>query len=513
MPEKTVTRIDFPSKPVIQKAATPNKRVAAYARVSTAKDAQENSLKSQQEYYERYIKRHPGWDFAGVYADDGVSGLSIRNRESFGRMIQDALDGKIDMVITKSLSRFARNTVDSLMTIRKLKAVGVAVLFEKEGINTLDANGEFLITLMSSFAEEESRSISENVKWAVHRRFARGQYSFPFRVFLGYRRGENGKIIIDENEARVVRYIYWLACQGLGSTLICDLLEKRGLRSPGGSSSWTSNTVRSILQNEKYMGNARLQKTVVTDFLTKTQKVNEGEEPQYYVENGHPAIISKPIWHEVQEKWCRTIGRKTTLDPLFGKIRCGDCGGKYGRKVWHSTTYHDVVWQCNRKKSGETKCRCKHIYDRELRIATEMALSRLLSRYSDVVSDCTELLHGNISNPDTKECHLNSELPGDILFDDVAMRTLITGVKITAGGYAVFAFLDGSSCRYRFKAPTPKGVVGMHQRERNHMRILEMHERGVSAKSIAHELGISVNTVRSYLRRHKDIALNEMQNY
>ncbi len=173
----------------MKKAAAPKKRVAAYARVSTAKDAQENSLQSQREYYTQYIARHSDWSFAGMYADDGISGLSVRNRESFNRMIGDALDGRIDMIITKSLSRFARNTVDSLTTIRKLKAVGVAVLFEKEGINTLDANGEFLITLMSSFAEEESRSISENVTWAVRHRFSQGKYHIPCSIFLGYRRG------------------------------------------------------------------------------------------------------------------------------------------------------------------------------------------------------------------------------------------------------------------------------------------------------------------------------------
>lgn len=179
MPGKKITRIEFPPKPSAQIAPVPLKRVAAYVRVSTAKDAQENSLQAQHEYYTRYIMRHSDWILVNVYADDGISGLSIRNRELFNRMMQDALDGEIDMIITKSLSRFARNTVDSLTCIRKLKALGIAVYFQKENINTLDAQGEFLITLMSSFAEEESRSISENVTWAYRRRFAKGHYFVP----------------------------------------------------------------------------------------------------------------------------------------------------------------------------------------------------------------------------------------------------------------------------------------------------------------------------------------------
>lgn len=170
MPQKKVTRVEFPTKPLLPSQSTLLKRVAAYARVSTVKDAQENSLQSQQEYFAEYIRQHSDWVFAGMYTDDGVSGLSIRRRDGFNRMVNDALDGKIDLILTKSLSRFARNTVDALTTIRKLKAAGVAVYFQRENINTMDSTGEFLITLMSSFAEEESRSISENVTWAVRHR-------------------------------------------------------------------------------------------------------------------------------------------------------------------------------------------------------------------------------------------------------------------------------------------------------------------------------------------------------
>ncbi len=254
------------------------------------KDAQENSFQSQQEYFTEYIQRHPDWVFAGMYTDDGVSGLSIRKRDGFNRMVADALDGKIDLLITKSLSRFARNTVDALTTIRSLKAAGVAVYFQKENINTMDSTGEFLITLMSSFAEEESRSISENVTWAVRHRYAQGIYHLP-GLLLGYQRSPVGEIQVDEAGARVVRFIYLLALAGKSSTDICRILMDYGILSPGQSQRWEPHTVRSILKNEKYMGDAILQKEITVDFLTKTRKPNEGEAPQYYVENGHPCIL------------------------------------------------------------------------------------------------------------------------------------------------------------------------------------------------------------------------------
>ena len=226
MPEKRITRVEFPARTFSPEQPPPTKQVAAYARVSTMKDAQENSLQAQQEYFTEYIQRHPGWVFAGMYSDDGISGLSIRERDGFNSMVTDALDGKIDLILTKSLSRFARNTVDALTTIRSLKAAGVAVYFQKENINTMDSAGEFLITLMSSFAEEESRSISENVTWAVRHRYAQGIYHLP-GLLLGYQRSQDGEIQVDEAGARVVRFIYLLALAGKSSTDICRILIVR----------------------------------------------------------------------------------------------------------------------------------------------------------------------------------------------------------------------------------------------------------------------------------------------
>ena len=209
MPEKRITRVEFPARTFSPEQPPPTKRVAAYARVSTMKDAQENSLQAQQEYFTEYIQRHPGWVFAGMYSDDGISGLSIRERDGFNSMVTDALDGKIDLILTKSLSRFARNTVEALTTIRSLKAAGVAVYFQKENINTMDSTGEFLITLMSSFAEEESRSISENVTWAVRHRYAQGIYHLP-GLLLGYQRIQDGEIQVQRFRNKVLWSVQYL---------------------------------------------------------------------------------------------------------------------------------------------------------------------------------------------------------------------------------------------------------------------------------------------------------------
>ena len=363
MPEKRITRVEFPARTFFPEQPPPTKRVAAYARVSTMKDAQENSLQAQQEYFTEYIQRHPGWVFAGMYSDDGISGLSIRERDGFNSMVTDALDGKIDLILTKSLSRFARNTVDALTTIRSLKAAGVAVYFQKENINTMDSTGEFLITLMSSFAEEESRSISENVTWAVRHRYAQGIYHLP-GLLLGYQRSPVGEIQVYEAGARVVRFIYLLALAGKSSTDICRILMDYGIPSPGQGHRWEPHTVRSILKNEKYMGDALLQKTYSCDHLTKKVVRNRGELPQYYVEGSHLAIISREMYERAQalmalssRKFC-TKKVIRVKHPFSGKLVCGHCGKHFKRKTVHGKT----AWQCQTFLTyGKARCLAKQI--------------------------------------------------------------------------------------------------------------------------------------------------------
>ncbi len=500
MQEKRITRVEFPTKPSTP-TQPPRKRVAAYARVSTMKDAQENSLQSQQEYFTDYIQRHPAWVFAGMYTDDGISGLSIRRRDGFTRMVADALDGKIDMIITKSLSRFARNTVDALTTIRDLKAAGVAVYFQRENINTTDSTGEFHITLMSSFAEEESRSISENVTWAVRHRYAQGIYHLPGQL-LGYTRSLDGEIQIDEAGARIARFIYLLALAGKSSTDICRILMDCGILSPGQSERWEAHTVRSILKNEKYMGDAILQKQVTVDFLTKTTKINEGEAPQYYVENGHPAIVSRLVWLEVQAAWTDEGRRNPTISPYANLIICGDCGSCYGRKTWHSTTYCDSVWECNEKKAGRTKCSCRHIYAGELDIAVRRSMRHLLKTHNHILTDCADLL-GQTMGDITKDAQstLDDIARGklDIQIDGLMIRILIRKMVVTPKQTLVIHFLDGSTYRHRL-GHTPRGTRFVNK-QREHSQMLALHAEGYTPTEIAMRLGISAGTVRSYLWR------------
>ena len=256
-------------------------RVAAYARVSTDQEEQETSFEAQCDYYGSMIRNNPEWEYAGLYTDDGISATSTAHREGFNRLIADALDGKIDRIITKSVSRFARNTVDSLTTIRKLKEKGIGVTFEKENIDTLDSKGELMITIMSSLAQEESRSISENVTWGWRRRIADGKVSMAYSRFLGYDRGEDGTPVVNEKEAEIIRRIYGLFLNGQTPSSIADILTRQHVPTPGGKEQWAGSTVKSILTNEKYKGDALLQKTFTVDFLTKTARVNKGEVPQF----------------------------------------------------------------------------------------------------------------------------------------------------------------------------------------------------------------------------------------
>ena len=274
-------------------------------------------------------------------------------------MVEDALSGRIDLIITKSVSRFARNTVDSLTTIRRLKEHGTECYFEKENIWTFDGKGELLLTIMSSLAQEESRSISENCTWGQRKRFADGKVTVPFGRFLGYDRGEDGNLVVNPEQAKLVRRIYGLFLTGMSPTLIARTLTNEGIPTPSGKEKWYATSIKSILTNEKYKGDALLQKSYTTDFLTKKTKKNEGEIPQYYVKGNHEAIIDEKTFALVQTKMAaRTKGqnRISSVSIFSSKIKCGDCGSWYGSKVWHSTDkYRRVIWQCNHKFDGE-KC-------------------------------------------------------------------------------------------------------------------------------------------------------------
>lgn len=297
----------------------------------------------------------------------------------------------IDLIITKSVSRFARNTVDSLTTVRMLKEKGVEVYFEKENIYTLDSKGELLITIMSSLAQEESRSISENVTWGMRKRFADGKVALPYKQFLGYRKGADGLPEIVPEEAVIVKDIYRMFLEGKSPAYIARHLSVSGIPSPGGKPNWRPNTVISILSNEKYKGDAILQKTFCTDFLTKKMKVNEGEVPQYYVEGSHPAIIEPAIFDAVQVdlKRRKQPGRRNYTPHCFSsRICCDECGELYGSKSWHSHT----VWQCNARHKGLTACCTPPLRNETLQDAFVQAFNQIVDRKDEIIQICEDTM-------------------------------------------------------------------------------------------------------------------------
>lgn len=371
------------------------RRTCGYARVSTDKDEQFTSYAAQVDYYTNFIKSKPEWEFVKVYTDEGITGTNTKKRDGFNEMIQDALDGKIDLIVTKSVSRFARNTVDSLVTIRKLKEKGVEVYFEKENIWTLDSKGELLLTIMSSLAQEESRSISENVTWGKRKSASDGKISLGYKQFLGYDKGPNGTLIVNKEQAVIVKRIYKEFMQGKTPCMIAKRLTQEGIKTPSGrGKKWNVSVIMSILTNEKYKGSARLQKSFTVDFLSKKMKKNEGEVPQYYVENSHEAIIPPDEWERVQKELIRrkSFGRKYSGNSIFStRVVCGSCGAFFGSKVWNSTDekYRRTIWQCNDKFKGETRCATPHLSEEQLKEAFITAFNRLFENKDEIIGNCT----------------------------------------------------------------------------------------------------------------------------
>ena len=395
MPKVTTIPATINPKTHLPEMSRVKRRVAGYARVSTDSDEQFTSFSAQTEYYKNLICSNPEWEFVHVYTDEGISGLNTRKRTGFKEMIDDALAGRIDLIITKSVSRFARNTVDSLKTIRELKKVGTEVYFEKENIYTFDGKGELLLTIMSSLAQEESRSISENVTWGQRRSFESGKVHLAYGRFLGYKKGKDGNPEIDKEQAVIVELIYRMFLDGKTPAYICKYLENEKFPAPGGGEKWTKTTITSILTNEKYKGHALLQKTFTTDFLEKTKKKNEGEVPQYYVEDSHPAIIDPDIWDFVQLELARRkkVGKAYSgKSSLSSKLICEDCGGFYGQKVWHSTDkYRSEIWQCNAKFKNETKCGTPVFTTDEIHQLFIQAYNQVMSDVNRIISDCIDM--------------------------------------------------------------------------------------------------------------------------
>lgn len=348
------------------------KRVAAYCRVSTDREEQEHSFETQKAMYTEMIMMKPTWQMAGIYADEGITGTVAKKRPGFMKMIEDCRKGKIDMIVTKSVSRFSRNNLDCLMYVRELKQLGIPIIFEKEGINTIQVSSELLLTLFGALSQAESESISMNVKLGIRQSLKNGNVRFSYKTFLGYRKGADGQPEIVPEQADIVRRIYNDFLAGATYLEIAKRLTEENVPTMGGGNRWFSERIKSILKNEKYKGDALLQKTYITDPISKRVKKNNGELPMYYVENSHPAIIERRIFDKVQEEIARRAGKKkvkqtgtkTELGRYSGKyaltelLYCGECGTPYRRCTWSRDGKKKIVWRCvSRLDYGKKYCK------------------------------------------------------------------------------------------------------------------------------------------------------------
>ncbi|MBD5112193.1 MAG: recombinase family protein [Ruminococcaceae bacterium] len=391
------------------KQATKCLKVAAYCRVSTDEEEQKTSYQAQIEYYTDKINKNPEWQMAGIFADEGITGTQAKKRPQFLKMIRLCRQGKIDVILTKSLSRFARNTVDSLNYIRELRTLEIAVISEKENINTLTAESEMLITIMSCFAQAESESISKNVAWGVRQSFKSGNVPMQYAKLLGYKKGENDLPEIIPEEAEIVKEIFRSYLDGMSLKQIADSLNSRGVKTKHKQTTWQSEIVKSILVNEKYTGDALLQKTYITDCITKKSRKNNGELPMYLVKNHHEPIISRADFNRVQEEMARRGAKRAIADKLTkteqGKysakyalselLICGECGTHYRRVTWTAKGFKEIKWRCiNRIQYGKKKCHNSPTVDEQ---SLHRAIVSAINEFCEVKDDVANVLWESIT--------------------------------------------------------------------------------------------------------------------
>lgn len=375
---------------VIQK-----QRIAAYCRVSTDSDEQLASLSAQKTHYEGYIKANSDWDFAGIYYDEGISGTKKENREGLLSLLRDCEDGKIDFIITKSISRFSRNTIDCLETVRRLIALGVYIYFEKENINTRSMDGELVLTILSSMAENESISISQNTKWSIARRFKNGTYKLACPPY-GYDYIE-GNLVVNEKEASIVKRIFNETLAGVGAQKIADVLNLEGIPSKK-KSGWSASTIRGILSNERYTGDALLQKTYTDENFNR--HTNYGEQNQYLIEEHHEAIICHDIFDSAtlimeqrgKEKGIEKRSSKyQNRYPFSGKIQCAECGSTFKRRI-HGGRNKYIAWCCSKHIQDVSKCDMRFIRDEDLQKAFAVMMNKLIFGHKFVLKPLLDSL-------------------------------------------------------------------------------------------------------------------------
>ncbi|MEW6065159.1 MAG: recombinase family protein [Bacillota bacterium] len=396
-------------------AEAPKLRVCAYCRVSSDHTGQLQSFSAQVEYYTRLIESNDAWTFAGIYADEGISGTARDKRDEFLRLIADCEAKKVDMVITKSISRFARNTADCIETVRKLKALGIAVFFEKENINTLSAESELLMTVLSSIAQEESISTSKNNRWAIQKRFMKGEWK-PSYLPYGYMKGKDGGIVINEEEAAIVRRIYTDYLNGKGTYVIAKELTEEGVPTRKGAEAWGENVVKEILTNEKYYGDMLLQKTFTTDTLPFQRKRNRGQKQCYYIANDHEPIISKEQAERVRGIMEQRKTEKAMMDtdtrkynqryPFSSKIQCGGCGSTFKRQIiYKGKPYETEQWCCTKHIRNRVECGMTAIKDNHIKAGFINLYNKLKSNYDKILTPLAE---------DLKKLHCGREYESQV---------------------------------------------------------------------------------------------------
>ncbi len=405
--QRSVVIIPAKTKESLQTAA--KLKVAAYCRVSTDQEEQESSYEAQISYYTEKISKNPDWSMVKIFADDGITGTRDKKRDQFIEMIRLCRKRKIDLILTKSISRFARNTVDTMKYVRELKALGIGIIFEKENINTLEIETEMILTIMSCFAQAESESISKNVAWGIRQSFREGKVPMHYNTMLGYCKRSDGKPEIVPEEAEIVKEIYHNYLTGMSLQQIADSLNARGITTKGGKSLWKSNKIQNILTNEKYTGDALLQKTYIIDCISEKSRKNNGELPMYLVKNHHKSIISRTEFNRVQEemarrkskrkvaeKYCKTEqGKYSAKYALTELLVCGECDTPYRRVTWTAKGFKEIKWRCiNRLQYGKKKCHNSPTLSEEV---LHKAIVNAINSFCEVKDDVAEILRESIT--------------------------------------------------------------------------------------------------------------------
>lgn len=447
MSEVVITKIN--AKPITTFRTNLNEgklRVAAYARVSTNKDEQEDSFERQVDYYTRYIQSNDNWTFVRIYSDPGISGTRADQRPGFQEMMQACREGKIDKVLCKSIARFSRNTVDALNYIRELKDMGIGVMFETQNIDTSTPGGDVLLTILAATAEEESRTISKNIKWAMQKKFEKGDFMLNYNRFLGYTRDNEHNLVIVPEEAKIVRRIYTEYINGASTNMIANGLMRDHILSPDGNEKWHTSTILSMLKNEKYTGCALMMKTYKTDVLSRTRIKNEGQVEQYYAENTHPAIITKDIFQKAQEEMARR--HKIRMDhpnhrgmvavkyPFSQKIRCGCCGAQYIRGQIYSNGEMIPAWWCYSRRRSQKLCSQRGISETSIEKGFMMVLNEIAKDYESIIETSKAAIESTLGDAPMVEVEEINNKIRDLQKEMVDLHAKKTSGRIIPDAYA-----------------------------------------------------------------------------